>query len=100
MLRRNRAVSHFLPLPSPGESSFHSGTSSEDKARAQRNAPLTARHPHDILPKLDAQDRHSADVCGGTLGGNSVMESFIIFIVVGLVAGWLAGQIMKGGGFG
>jgi uncharacterized membrane protein YeaQ/YmgE (transglycosylase-associated protein family) len=28
------------------------------------------------------------------------MESFIIFILVGLVAGWLAGQIMKGGGFG
>jgi uncharacterized membrane protein YeaQ/YmgE (transglycosylase-associated protein family) len=25
---------------------------------------------------------------------------FIWFIVVGLVAGWLAGQIMKGGGFG
>ena len=28
------------------------------------------------------------------------MESFIIFILVGLVAGWLAGQIMKGGGVG
>ena len=25
---------------------------------------------------------------------------FIWFIVVGLVAGWLAGQLMKGGGFG
>ena len=25
---------------------------------------------------------------------------FIWFIVVGLVAGWLAGQFMKGGGFG
>jgi uncharacterized membrane protein YeaQ/YmgE (transglycosylase-associated protein family) len=28
------------------------------------------------------------------------MESIIIIIVVGLVAGWLAGQIVKGGGFG
>jgi uncharacterized membrane protein YeaQ/YmgE (transglycosylase-associated protein family) len=28
------------------------------------------------------------------------MEGFIIFVLVGLVAGWLAGQIMKGGGFG
>jgi uncharacterized membrane protein YeaQ/YmgE (transglycosylase-associated protein family) len=28
------------------------------------------------------------------------MEGFIIFILVGLVAGWLAGQIMKGGGYG
>lgn len=28
------------------------------------------------------------------------MESFIIFILVGAAAGWLAGQIMKGSGFG
>jgi len=25
---------------------------------------------------------------------------FVWFIVIGLVAGWLAGQLMKGGGFG
>jgi uncharacterized membrane protein YeaQ/YmgE (transglycosylase-associated protein family) len=25
---------------------------------------------------------------------------FIVWIVVGLVAGWLAGQVMKGGGYG
>jgi uncharacterized membrane protein YeaQ/YmgE (transglycosylase-associated protein family) len=25
---------------------------------------------------------------------------FIIWIVVGLIAGWLAGQVMKGGGYG
>jgi len=25
---------------------------------------------------------------------------FVYFIVIGLVAGWLAGQFMKGGGFG
>ncbi len=25
---------------------------------------------------------------------------FIWFIIIGIVAGWLAGQIMKGGGFG
>jgi len=28
------------------------------------------------------------------------METLIIELVIGLVAGWLAGQIMKGGGFG
>jgi len=28
------------------------------------------------------------------------IESLIIFLIVGLIAGWLAGQIMKGGGFG
>ena len=27
-------------------------------------------------------------------------ESLIVILVVGLIAGWLAGQIMKGGGFG
>lgn len=26
--------------------------------------------------------------------------SFIWFIIIGLVAGWLAGKIMRGGGFG
>ncbi|HEX8814763.1 MAG TPA: GlsB/YeaQ/YmgE family stress response membrane protein [Terriglobales bacterium] len=26
--------------------------------------------------------------------------SFVIWIVVGLIAGWLAGQVMKGGGYG
>jgi uncharacterized membrane protein YeaQ/YmgE (transglycosylase-associated protein family) len=27
-------------------------------------------------------------------------ESLILFLVIGLLAGWLAGNIMKGGGFG
>ena len=27
-------------------------------------------------------------------------ESLIVFLIVGLIAGWLAGQLMKGGGFG
>jgi uncharacterized membrane protein YeaQ/YmgE (transglycosylase-associated protein family) len=25
---------------------------------------------------------------------------FLVWIVVGLIAGWLAGQVMKGGGYG
>ncbi|HEX3709948.1 MAG TPA: GlsB/YeaQ/YmgE family stress response membrane protein [Pseudolabrys sp.] len=28
------------------------------------------------------------------------LEGLIIFIIIGAIAGWLAGQIMKGGGFG
>jgi uncharacterized membrane protein YeaQ/YmgE (transglycosylase-associated protein family) len=28
------------------------------------------------------------------------MNGFIYWIVVGLIAGWLAGQVMKGGGYG
>jgi uncharacterized membrane protein YeaQ/YmgE (transglycosylase-associated protein family) len=27
-------------------------------------------------------------------------HGLIIFLIVGLIAGWLAGQIMKGGGYG
>jgi uncharacterized membrane protein YeaQ/YmgE (transglycosylase-associated protein family) len=28
------------------------------------------------------------------------IESLIIFVIVGVAAGWLAGQIVRGGGFG
>jgi len=28
------------------------------------------------------------------------VESLILFLLIGLVAGWLAGRIMRGGGFG
>jgi uncharacterized membrane protein YeaQ/YmgE (transglycosylase-associated protein family) len=28
------------------------------------------------------------------------LEAIIIWIVVGLISGWLAGQVVKGGGFG
>jgi uncharacterized membrane protein YeaQ/YmgE (transglycosylase-associated protein family) len=27
-------------------------------------------------------------------------QSLIVFLIIGLIAGWLAGHIMKGGGFG
>ena len=32
--------------------------------------------------------------------GDMELQSLIIFLVIGAIAGWLAGQIMKGGGFG
>jgi uncharacterized membrane protein YeaQ/YmgE (transglycosylase-associated protein family) len=28
------------------------------------------------------------------------VENLILFLLIGVLAGWLAGQIMKGGGFG
>jgi uncharacterized membrane protein YeaQ/YmgE (transglycosylase-associated protein family) len=31
---------------------------------------------------------------------NMSVEGLLIFLVIGLIAGWLAGQIMRGGGFG
>jgi uncharacterized membrane protein YeaQ/YmgE (transglycosylase-associated protein family) len=34
-------------------------------------------------------------------GGNSMgIESIIVWLIVGAIAGWLAGLIVKGGGFG
>ena len=35
-----------------------------------------------------------------TKGKIMATNSLIVLIIVGLIAGWLAGQIMKGGGFG
>jgi uncharacterized membrane protein YeaQ/YmgE (transglycosylase-associated protein family) len=39
---------------------------------------------------------------GSTAAREGVMtlESLIVVIIIGAIAGWLAGQIMKGGGFG
>src|SRR5262245_26066559 len=37
--------------------------------------------------------------CDGKLGGTIRMQ-FLWFILIGIVAGWLAGQVMKGGGYG
>jgi uncharacterized membrane protein YeaQ/YmgE (transglycosylase-associated protein family) len=28
------------------------------------------------------------------------LQSLIVFLLIGLIAGWLAGKIMRGGGFG
>jgi uncharacterized membrane protein YeaQ/YmgE (transglycosylase-associated protein family) len=28
------------------------------------------------------------------------MPSWVLFLIIGAIAGWLAGQVMKGGGFG
>jgi uncharacterized membrane protein YeaQ/YmgE (transglycosylase-associated protein family) len=46
----------------------------------------------------------SAGITRGTLSGDQVMylsnQSLLVIIVVGIVAGWLAGRVMEGGGFG
>jgi uncharacterized membrane protein YeaQ/YmgE (transglycosylase-associated protein family) len=38
----------------------------------------------------------------GSAGGaqEAKQMSFLTWIIVGLIAGWLAGQVMKGGGYG
>ena len=39
-------------------------------------------------------------VVARTLGGSMGIESIIIWLIVGAIAGWLAGLVVKGGGFG
>jgi uncharacterized membrane protein YeaQ/YmgE (transglycosylase-associated protein family) len=36
----------------------------------------------------------------GQLGGMMSIESIVIFLIVGAVAGWLAGMVVKGRGYG
>jgi uncharacterized membrane protein YeaQ/YmgE (transglycosylase-associated protein family) len=38
--------------------------------------------------------------CAATEGSEMTIESLIVLLLVGLVAGWLAGQFVRGGGFG
>jgi len=44
-------------------------------------------------------------VCSGSfrrtdLQAEAIMEPILVFLIVGAVAGWLAGVVVKGGGFG
>jgi len=43
--------------------------------------------------------RSGAEIQSKNFGAEASM-GFITWIVVGLIAGWLAGQVMKGGGYG
>jgi uncharacterized membrane protein YeaQ/YmgE (transglycosylase-associated protein family) len=51
----------------------------------------------DYLQDVDARGPPD-DFFNGQL--KDIAMEFVWFILVGLVAGWLAGQIMRGGGFG
>src|SRR5262249_39446813 len=43
---------------------------------------------------------HRREVWPGGGGRNMTLTGLIIFLLIGAVAGWIAGQIMSGGGFG
>jgi uncharacterized membrane protein YeaQ/YmgE (transglycosylase-associated protein family) len=74
---------------------------------ATQNWPnVEVRRPQNesTAPELCCSIRASA---GAANGGSAAaresamtLEGLIIFIIIGAIAGWLAGQIMKGGGFG
>jgi hypothetical protein len=34
------------------------------------------------------------------MGGNMDVQALIIWLIVGAIAGWLAGMVVKGGGYG
>jgi uncharacterized membrane protein YeaQ/YmgE (transglycosylase-associated protein family) len=64
---------------------------------------LTCRQRPNILSRCDAKQRHGAAPSTASRGGIVIMfatNSLIVILVVGLVAGWLAGQIMRGAGYG
>jgi uncharacterized membrane protein YeaQ/YmgE (transglycosylase-associated protein family) len=44
--------------------------------------------------------RNTRRVCGTFDSGWRLYMNFLWFLIVGLVAGWLAGTLVKGGGFG
>jgi uncharacterized membrane protein YeaQ/YmgE (transglycosylase-associated protein family) len=51
-----------------------------------------------VIVRAGKRDQH-----GGPKGSNAMpldVQSLIIWLVIGAIAGWLAGQIMGGGGFG
>lgn len=64
---------------------------------APRYKSLKLRH-HAISARLTATS--TRNTLGGFKRGFLMLLSLIYFILVGLVAGWAAGKIMKGGGYG
>jgi uncharacterized membrane protein YeaQ/YmgE (transglycosylase-associated protein family) len=44
--------------------------------------------------------RNTRRVCGTFESGWRLHMNFLWFLIVGLIAGWLAGTLVKGGGFG
>ncbi len=43
---------------------------------------------------------HSAALCGASLIFSLSCMDILWFLLIGLISGWLAGQITRGGGFG
>src|SRR6185312_15789865 len=62
---------------------------------------LTGRYEADILISLHC-NRGPASGRGlrGRREGTMTIEGLIIWLIIGAIAGWLAGMVMKGGGFG
>jgi uncharacterized membrane protein YeaQ/YmgE (transglycosylase-associated protein family) len=70
----------------------------------QETGPLLARHcaKRSGLCIIAARSQRAKlqAVQTKAMGHPMGLEALIIFLVIGAVAGWLAGQVMSGGGFG
>jgi uncharacterized membrane protein YeaQ/YmgE (transglycosylase-associated protein family) len=62
------------------------------------------RREHQSLINARREQRSPTGITRDTLSGDTVMhlsnQSLLVIIIVGIVAGYLAGRVMEGGGFG
>jgi uncharacterized membrane protein YeaQ/YmgE (transglycosylase-associated protein family) len=84
---------HFAPDRASVKGLWHCGKPSVTRSRhASRKVP-NGWNRRAISTKVE--------VLSSQTGGNSMgIESIIVWLIVGAIAGWLAGLIVKGGGFG
>jgi uncharacterized membrane protein YeaQ/YmgE (transglycosylase-associated protein family) len=60
--------------------------------------PAAPKVPSDLAELRRQWSRPLAGA--GTSGGSMGVEAFIIWLIVGAIAGWLAGLLVRGSGFG
>jgi uncharacterized membrane protein YeaQ/YmgE (transglycosylase-associated protein family) len=54
-----------------------------------------------VLSRIAQSGRHAGPLTVGEIRGKFMgVEDIIIWLIVGAIAGWLAGMVVKGGGFG
>ncbi len=93
--RRGSAALPFLRIIGHVGSHFSASRSGGDIA-----IPLHCRACSAILSRRRRALGGSEDACPKGIAMHLSNESLIVILLVGLVAGWLAGQIMQGTGFG
>jgi uncharacterized membrane protein YeaQ/YmgE (transglycosylase-associated protein family) len=56
---------------------------------------------HKVAPRIAGSRQRRGPYRGGENRGECMgVETIIIWLIVGAIAGWLAGMVVKGGGFG
>jgi uncharacterized membrane protein YeaQ/YmgE (transglycosylase-associated protein family) len=108
---RSGSISSILPQFMLQRNRSGGDLVSADAARRQQNlvdkhhkcgdVPLTGIHGRASLRCYGAAQAGTDNV-GAKSSGGLILESnsLIVILIVGLIAGWLAGKIMRGSGFG